>query len=240
MAGLTATADTLMVSECFGATVQGEGPSLGRRASFIRLGGCNLGCTWCDSAFTWDADRFDLRTELQRRTVDSLLAEVAGHGTPLVVITGGEPLLHQLQPAWERLLTGVAAAGTEIEVETNGTRAPSSVTARLVTRFNVSPKLSSAGDPEEVRLRPGAVSVLLATGKAVFKFVCCAPADLEEVTAVCAVLGIPPALTWIMPEGTTADTVTSRLRDLAGPAIGRGFNLTTRLHIQIWGEERGR
>lgn len=240
MEGVAAVTDTLVVSETFGPTIQGEGPSAGRQASFIRLGGCNLHCGWCDSSYTWDGCRFDLRTELGRRHVDDLISEVTGYGTPIVVVTGGEPLLHQNQPAWRRLLSGLAAAGFEIEVETNGTLAPTGFTAATVHRFNVSPKLAHAGDPEAARIRPAALSALTATGRAVFKFVCASPADLEEATRVAALAGIPPRLVWIMPEGTGAETLTTRLRELAGPAVAAGFNLTTRLHVLAWGDERGR
>jgi 7-carboxy-7-deazaguanine synthase len=240
MAALTATTDTLVVAECFGPTVQGEGPSAGRRASFIRLGGCNLHCSWCDSKYTWDASRFDLRAELTRRPVDGLAAEVASHGTGLVVITGGEPLLHQDQPAWPRLLATLAAAGADIEVETNGTQPPAAETSRWVTQFNCSPKLANSGDPPGLRIVPEAVAGLLATGRAVFKFVCRDLGDLEETRHLAAGHSIPPGLVWIMPEGTNAATICKRLADLADPAIAAGFNLTTRLHVLAWGDERGR
>lgn len=238
--GLTATADTLTVSEVFGPTVQGEGPTCGRPASFIRLGGCNLTCTWCDTSYTWDARRHDLRRELRRRPVAALLDEVLAHGTPIAVITGGEPLLHQPQPAWGRLLTGLSAAGRQVEVETNGTIAPSRLTAELVTRFNVSPKLAHAGGPAGRRIRPGALRALHATGKAVFKFVCREPADLREAGEAARQAGIPPDLVWIMPEGTAPAVLAARMQALAGPAIEAGYSLTTRLHVLVWGDERGR
>lgn len=240
MDGVTRTADTLTVAEVFGPTVQGEGRTCGQRASFIRLGGCNLKCRWCDTPYTWDASRYTLREELQRRPADSLLAEVLGHGTQVVVITGGEPLLQQGQPAWGRLLAGLSEAGLEIEVETNGTVAPGDLTARLVTRFNVSPKLAHAGDPAGSRLRPGAVSAFLATGKAAFKFVCRDPSDIDEVREAVRLLGIPPGLVQIMPEGTDPDMLSARLRKLADPAITAGYSLTTRMHILLWGDARGR
>jgi 7-carboxy-7-deazaguanine synthase len=238
--GLTATAATLTVAEVFGPTVQGEGRTCGQRASFIRLGGCNLTCRWCDTPYTWDASRYALREELRRRPAGDLLAEVLGHGTPVVVITGGEPLLQQGLPAWERLLAGLGEAGREVEVETNGTVPPGDLTARLVTRFNVSPKLAHAGDPASRRIRPGAVSALLATGKAAFKFVCRGLSDLDEARATARLLGIPPDLVQIMPEGTDPDVLAARLRELAGPAIAAGYGLTPRLHILLWGDERGR
>jgi 7-carboxy-7-deazaguanine synthase len=62
----TTTKPPLVVSEVFGPTIQGEGPHAGQRAAFVRLGGCNLTCTWCDTAYTWDARRYDLRAELHR------------------------------------------------------------------------------------------------------------------------------------------------------------------------------
>jgi organic radical activating enzyme len=237
---LTATSDTLSVSEVFGPTIQGEGPTCGRPASFIRLGGCNLTCTWCDTSYTWDARRHDLRQELRRRPVGALLDEALSHSTPIVVITGGEPLLHQPQPAWGRLLAGLSAAGRQVEVETNGTIAPSGLTGRLATRFNVSPKLTHAGGRADRRIRPGALRALHATGKAVFKFVCGEPADLREAEEAARQAGIPPDLVWIMPEGTDPAVLIARMKALAGPATEAGYNLTTRMHILLWGDERGR
>lgn len=65
-AGLSVAEGELVVSEVFGPTFQGEGPSLGRRAGFVRLGRCNLDCSWCDTPNTWDWSRFDPAIELRR------------------------------------------------------------------------------------------------------------------------------------------------------------------------------
>lgn len=235
-----AMADTLVVAEVFGPTVQGEGPSMGRRASFLRLGGCNLACSWCDTPFTWDAGRFDLRAELTRTPVPELVARVLEGSPGIVVITGGEPLLHQQQPGWAVLLAALNVAGVEVEVETNGTLAPTPATAAAVTRFNVSPKLTHSSDPADKRIRPDALTALRHTGRAAFKFVCRTPADIQEAAAHTAAYGIPPHEVWIMPEGTTTRELDERLRLLADPAIRAGFNLTTRLHVHAWGDERAR
>lgn len=234
------TADTLVVQEVFGVTVQGEGPSAGRRCSFIRLGGCNLSCTWCDQPESWDASRFDLRQTLTRRTVAEIMDRAMQGDPGMVVITGGEPLLHQHQDGWRSLVWVLINAGVEIEVETNGTQEPEEHTARWVTRFNVSPKLAHAGDPADKRIRPGALYALHNTRKAVFKFVCRDLADLHEVQAFTAAHALDPSRVWIMPEGTDNATVSTRLGELADPAIAAGFNLSHRLHVAIWGDEKGR
>ncbi|RLU81211.1 radical SAM protein [Streptomyces griseocarneus] len=231
---------SLVVAEVFGPTVQGEGPSLGQRAGFIRTAGCNLTCSWCDTPYTWDGTRHDLRAELRR--VPALdIARRALSGAPnLVVITGGEPLLHQRQPGWDALLEHLARAGVDIEIETNGTVPPSPRTAQTVTRFNVSPKLQHAGDPERRRIRPAALSALHATGKAAFKFVCRTPGDVTAVARYTAAWGVPPSAVWVMPEGTNSARITAHLTAIADAAIDAQFNLTTRLHVHVWGEERER
>ncbi|MET7720659.1 7-carboxy-7-deazaguanine synthase QueE [Streptomyces mirabilis] len=232
--------DTLVIREVFGPTVQGEGPSTGRRCSFIRLGGCNLTCQWCDTPETWDASRFDLRQTLTRRTVADIMDRAMQGDPDMVVITGGEPLLHQRTDGWRSLLWVLVCAGMEIEVETNGTQEPEEHTARWVTRFNVSPKLAHAGDPADKRIRPGALYALLETRKAVFKFVVRGLDDVREVQAFTAAHGIPPRLVWVMPEGIDTATLSARLGELADPAIAAGFNLSHRLHVAIWGDEKGR
>lgn len=234
-----ATADTLVVAETFGATFQGEGPSAGRRASFIRLGGCNLACTFCDTPYTWDATRHDLRRELTRRPVDEVVAEVTAPGVGLVVITGGEPLLHQHQPGWRRLLAGLTAAAVRIEIETNGTLVPAQASG-LVDGFNVSPKLRNSQQPDEERIKEDALRWFAADTRAEFKFVCVGPGDLDEVDALVDTHRLPRQRVWIMPEGTRADAVLRRAHALAGPVLDRGYNLSLRQHVLLWGPERGR
>jgi organic radical activating enzyme len=231
---------SLVVAEVFGPTVQGEGPSTGRRAAFIRLGACNLHCTWCDTPYTWDATRFDLRAELKRTPVDEIVTRALEGNPGVVVITGGEPLLHQKRPGWLVLLDQLTDAGVEVEVETNGTIAPTLETAWRVSRFNVSPKLAHAGDSEDARIRPDALSALVETCRASFKFVCATAADVTEVAEVVDRLDIPRRLVWVMPEGTNTAALDEHLAAIADPAIAAGFNLTTRLHVYAWGNERAR
>jgi 7-cyano-7-deazaguanosine (preQ0) biosynthesis protein QueE len=226
----------LVVAEVFGPTLQGEGPSAGRRCGFVRLGGCNLDCSWCDTPYTWDWTRFTPERELRRVAVSEVVDTVEAMDVDMLVITGGEPLLQAR--ALLPLLAAAGERGWRVEVETNGTVAPPPELAAQVAAFNVSPKLANSGIGEAVRIRPAALEALRATGRAVFKFVVTAASDLDEVAALVAAHRLEPV--YVMPEGTTAEVIVARMRELAGPALERGFHLTTRLHILLWGDQRGR
>ncbi|MET7968732.1 7-carboxy-7-deazaguanine synthase QueE [Micromonospora sp. NPDC005305] len=222
--------------------VQGEGRSLGRRCAFLRLGGCNLSCRWCDTPYTWDwtgaSDSgvpFDPKAELHRMAVATVLDRLLACDVDLVVISGGEPLNQQVRLL--PLVTELVERGIDVEVETNGTRAPDAGLVALGVRFNVSPKLAHAGDPEEKRIVPAALRRLAAVPDTSFKFVCRDVADLEEVSAVVKVAGAGSV--YVMPEGQSREEIDSRLPDLAEAAIRRGWNVTTRLHTMIWGKTRG-
>lgn len=91
-------------------TLQGEGFHQGRAAYFIRLGGCDVGCVWCDVKDSWDADKHP------KYTIEQLVQEVKKTPTELVVITGGEPLMHQL----DALTAALKAAGLQTNIETSG------------------------------------------------------------------------------------------------------------------------
>lgn len=238
-----ATDNTLVVSEVFGPTIQGEGPYTGRQVGFIRLGGCNLHCTWCDTPYTWDASRHDLRIELGRRTVDSILAHVDALDVDTVVISGGEPLLQQRQPAWALLLHRLTDADVNVHLETNGTITPSQATHRYVEHYSVSPKLAHAGDPEKDRIVPEALAAFRRLAEhdvAIFKFVARTRRDLLDIAALAQAHDLDPHHVWVMPEGTTAEEIVAGGRDLIGDTIAAGFNFTTRLHTLLWGQERAR
>ncbi len=229
---------SLLVAEAFGPTVQGEGPSCGQQALFLRLSRCNLSCPGCDTPYTWDRARFDLREQTQRRSAASLISWALAHPTPLVVITGGEPLLQQA-----RLLpvaAALAAAGRRVEIETNGTVAPSPALVEQVTSFNVSPKLAgfAASRDADRRLNPKALSSLAAGGKSVFKFVVGDLSDLDEVGELVRRFGLAPV--WVMPEGVTSSVIVTRMRELVDAVLARGWNLSTRLHVLLWEDTRGR
>ena len=125
----------LPVMESF-YTIQGEGFYQGRAAYFIRLGGCDVGCVWCDVKDSWDATKHPLIA------IDNLLKQVQNTPAEMVVITGGEPLMHDLS-----LLTKtLQSAGLETNIETSGS-------SKLSGSWNwicLSPKKFKAPLPEVV------------------------------------------------------------------------------------------
>lgn len=228
----------LLVAELFGPTFQGEGPSAGQQAMFVRLSRCNLSCPGCDTPYTWDTARFDLRVHTTRHTPHDIAAWALERPTPLVVITGGEPLLQQ--KALLPLVTALTAAGRRVEVETNGTVTPTAELAAQVTAFNVSPKLAGFAAPGDAdrRIDPETLQRFVTSGRAVFKFVASSVADLDEIASLQQRYGLDPV--WVMPEGTATSTVVDGMRALADAVLARGWNLTTRLHVLLWEDTRGR
>ena len=103
------TNELLPVMETF-YSIQGEGFHQGRAAYFIRLGGCDVGCVWCDVKDSWDASKHPLQT------IETIVENAKAFPGRLAVITGGEPLLHPL----DKLTAALHAAGFETNIETSG------------------------------------------------------------------------------------------------------------------------
>ena len=232
--------DDLPVAEIFGPTLQGEGPYAGRGASFVRLGGCNLSCSWCDTPYTWDGSRFDLRQELTSLSADEILKQLPAPAG-LVVLTGGEPLLYAKKPAFLELLLGIRSMGRAVHIETNGSIRPRRHVAEAVDVFVVSPKLPNArlstGDGGS-RLAPG-WGDLARVAEVHLKFVCQTVEDVELAAHRAKQYGIDAAHTWVMPEALDADQLAERWPAICEAAIRVGLNATSRLHLLAWGSKRG-
>jgi organic radical activating enzyme len=91
-------------------TLQGEGRYSGQASYFIRLGGCDVGCTWCDVKESWDA------TKHPQVTIEYIVNVVRVSGSPIAVITGGEPLMHNLSG----LTAQLKSIGVRTHIETSG------------------------------------------------------------------------------------------------------------------------
>ena len=224
-------------------TVQGEGPYCGRRCTFVRLWGCNLHCAWCDSAETWDTrglNGIEYPRAENCRSIDvrNIVADVQALGVDLCIITGGEPLL---QAERVRVLAkGLQGLGISTHVETNGTCSSGPI-GPWVQHYVVSPKLASAlagaNSINEAVLHEFAV---MPADRATFKFVVMSDADVDEAYELCERFGVQFRARWAMPQGRNASEVHGTLATIADHALERGFNLSPRLHIDIWGQDRGR
>jgi organic radical activating enzyme len=153
-----------------------------------------------------------------------------------VVLTGGEPALQAAEAA--RLVRILTAAGCRVEVETSGT-VPLGGLADVAALIVVSPKLSSAGMRREARLRWELLRSLAALPHAVFKFVVANAEELTEADAVAELLSLPPSKVWVMPEATERAVLLQRMTCLARPVAERGWSLSSRLQVLVWGNERG-
>ena len=118
-------------------SLQGEGYHQGKAAFFIRLAGCDVGCVWCDVKDSWDASKHPVLS------IEEIVATAAAHPSRIAIVTGGEPLLHQLDP----LTTALSAAGFQTHIETSGS-SPMSGSWDWVC---LSPKKFKAALPEAIK-----------------------------------------------------------------------------------------
>jgi 7-carboxy-7-deazaguanine synthase len=237
-----APADKLPIGERF-VSLQGEGGLVGVPSSFVRVVGCNLRCTWCDSpATSWTPHG------AQQVALDELVAFCA-RGPRHVVLTGGEPLLF---PAMATLSRRLRAAGHHITVETAGTVWLDDLACDLLS---VSPKLGHstpwlrapklAERHERTRLDLAVLARLLAGFTWQLKFVVRAghaAADLAEVEALLQALAVPASerhRVLVMPECTDPAALHASYRELVAACIERGFRLGERLHIALFGHTPG-
>jgi 7-carboxy-7-deazaguanine synthase len=160
---------------------------------------------------------------------------------PMLVISGGEPLLQQdrLATTMEILHNDLELEDLWIEVETAGTIAPELEFDYWIDAYNVSPKLEHSGNALSLRYRPEALEALRDTGKVQgWKFVAQEPSDLDEIADLVAKHELFPV--YVMPEGKNQADLSRHAEGLVEAIIARGWRMTPRLHIQLWGTERGR
>lgn len=240
---------SLAVNEIFGPTWQGEGPSLGRLCAFIRLAGCNLQCSWCDTPYTWDwtgrnGHKYTVQDEshaMTVRTIQKALAPmITAMYSPMFVISGGEPMLQDsgIYALVRSLKDSAGEHFARWEIETNGTKIPD-FPSDLVDQYNVSPKLPGSGNDPVFAYQEEALKWYIRTGRAIFKFVVAEPSrDLDAIQKIQQWCGIPSDKIWIMPEGTDYSDIIANSREMRDDILSLGYNFTTRLHILLWNNKR--
>ena len=236
---------SVLVSETFGS-VQGEGKLTGVPSWFIRLSGCNLRCTWCDTPYaSWNP-------EGEQRTIDELVQEAAESGLSHAVITGGEPMIFKELP---ELCAKLREHGMHNTIETAGTIYPVDWTGLACDLMSISPKLANSTpaedderDPlgiwhdrhDERRLNHAVLSRLTADfPDHQIKFVVSEPGDLAEIERVLAgIERVNPGAVQLMPEGVSPQAPGST-EWIVKACMEHNWRYCNRLHIDLFGDRRG-
>lgn len=240
--------DGLPVNELF-YSLQGEGKLAGVPSVFVRTSGCNLRCWFCDSYHTsWEPTHAWL-------DVDTIVERVTNHeAADHVVVTGGEPLIHD---ETVELLERLSGAGSHTTVETNGTitrEAP-------IDLASISPKLASstptadrdprgdgewAGRHDDRRIDIDSVATLVDAYEFQLKFVVTGRDDVPEINRLVSQIRdaskttVRDADVVLMPEGATRDRLAETSELTAEVAMDQGYRYTPRLHVDLWNDAPGR
>jgi len=229
---------------------------------FVRLGGCNLACSWCDTPHAVffderkaklhrDQRTYDPKVELSRWSPQAIAEAVKRKlhplGGGLVVFSGGEPMLQEAGIA--ETIKEVGNRRFRFAIETAGTIAPKILTYENLEdlHFTVSPKLSNSNNAIEKRLNVEALRMLNYACHADFKFVVQAfdtsaehvGEQIAEIKRIQELAGIPNSRMWLMPEGTDEEVLICGGAAVANLSCANGWNFTQRTHILTWGSERG-
>lgn len=176
--------------------------------------------------------------ELVEQAVNLIPRRPMQEDPPHIVLTGGEPLLHQDKlPTLIKLLR--ARGMRFVEIETNGTIEPQPEMLELAAWWNCSPKLTASEIQADARIKPEALRRLAESGKADFKFVVANEADLRDMEKTYLPL-LPRDRIWLMPRLKQRLNMGKRMEQIARFCLMRGYRLSSRLQILIWDERRGR
>lgn len=240
-------AKTLPINELF-YSVQGEGKLAGTPTVFVRTSGCNLRCWFCDSYHTsWEPTHAWM-------DIDDIVTKVTEYeSADHVVLTGGEPMIHDESVG---LLNRLSEAGFHTTVETNGTIYRDA----HVDLASISPKLASSTptpqkDPsgdgewaerhEQRRLDMDTLSDFVDAYDSQLKFVVTGPDDVPEITDIVARIReathttVPDSDVLLMPEGMTRESLDDTRTEVAELAMDHGYRYTPRLHVDLWNDAPG-
>lgn len=236
----------LPINELF-YSLQGEGKLAGMPTVFVRTSGCNLRCWFCDSYHTsWEPTHAWMDLE-------NIIEDVEGHDAEHVVLTGGEPMMHEVSV---ELLDRLGDRGYHTTVETNGTIYRDA----HIDLASISPKLASStptpernpkgeGDwaerHEKQRIDIEALSGLVDEYESQLKFVVTDTEDITEITNLVERVrdatssSVADSDVLLMPEGVTREELEETRTMVAELAMEHGYRYTPRLHVNLWNDAPG-
>lgn len=223
----------MRIAEIF-YSIQGEGGLIGMPSVFVRTSGCNLRCSWCDTPYTsWNPEGENMSIDgIVDRTSQFTMARY-------VVLTGGEPMI---APGITELSQRLRERGRHLTIETAGTVfAP--VECDLMS---ISPKLANSTPEgvfrfqhERLRFQPNVLRQLMDAHDYQLKFVIAKEEDANEACAAAHELEAPAEKVILMPEGIDPKTLQERGAWVAELCKRHGFRFSPRLHIHLYGNQRG-
>lgn len=226
----------LLLTEYY-TCLQGEGPTTGKPSHLIRLFGCSMKCHWCDSKYSWTE-----KEEYDYIKVVKMLKQFRKKYPRVndVIISGGEPLEQNITP----LIILCKIFNWRVEVETNGKpksnkelyQTEKDKLPPFVDQWNVSPKLLT----KEIirRYRKERIELFIKRNSC-FKFVVKNKEELEEATKFIKSRKIPKDKVYIMPNAVTGQELKRVSLKIIDDVIKKGYNLSPRLHVWLFGKKRG-
>lgn len=227
----------LKISEIF-ESIQGEGPNAGIPSIFLRTATCNLKCSWCDTKYTWDWENYDYSKEVKEASLDEVRGQIGQYQIKNLVVTGGEPLLQQ-EPLSE-LLKEIKPQGYFVEVETNCTIIPNEGLMQLVDQWNVSPKLANSDNPLQSYEISECYNFFAAQKNSYFKFVVENESDLNEIEHFIQKYNLPRTRVLLMPQAAEKNEYLMRNETILSLSKTHNLGYSPRIHIEKWGNNRGK
>jgi|TARA_A100001234_G_scaffold57078_1_gene48979 7-cyano-7-deazaguanosine (preQ0) biosynthesis protein QueE len=226
----------MQINEIF-KSIQGEGPNFGKPAIFLRTAQCNLKCTWCDTKYTWDWENYDYTKEVKEMTLEEIKEQLLDLEIKHLVITGGEPLLQQDDLAD---LLSFLKPDFYVEIETNCTILPNKMLTDLVDQWNVSPKTENSGNPLELYENDECYYFFANQENCFFKYVVEDESDISEIKKFVAKYNIPENRVQLMTQASTKEEISAREKSISELAKANNFLFSPRLHVAMWGAQRGK
>jgi 7-carboxy-7-deazaguanine synthase len=218
---------SLTLSQIIPLTIEGEGKYIGEPTMFVRTTGCNLQCSGCDSAYSWQEESgtwedYAISEIVNMFPVNSERLNIS--------ITGGEPLQHQNEKTFAEFVKICSDRFKRIIIETNGTIKPNEFLVFIDNIvFSVSPKLSAFVADKNKRFKQEVLKFLNYLDRSYFKFVIKDQQDIDEVMNDFQFISADKI--YLMPEGATKEEILKSAPFVISQCIEHGFKFSDRQHL---------